>query len=237
LVPQALAAVLGAAISSDNPIAGLIAVLHDRRMLIMLDNCEHVVEETALLAEALLLAAPGINIIATSRETLRIRGEWVHRLDSLWTPDGDAASTMMAREAMEWPAVKLFTARCGAALGGFDLNDAAVPVVARICRYLDGIPLAIELAAGRVEQFGVIGLAEMLDDRLRLLVRGRRGAPPRHQTLRATIDWSYDLLSEEEQFALRRISIFKGSFSAHSANAVSGVDTIDLLGRWLRSHS
>jgi predicted ATPase len=193
-------------------------------MLLVLDNCEHVIEAAATLAEKLLRSAPGLHILATSREAFRSEGEWIYRLSPLSVP----ASTdkLTAAEAMAFSAIQLFTERAAASLDGFELEDADASVVTDLCRRLDGIPLAIELAAARVDLFGLRGLANQLGDWLQLLTRGRRTAELRHQTLAAMLDWSYDLLSETEQIILRRIAIFPGPFDLDAASMVAAAGEI-----------
>jgi predicted ATPase len=171
------------------------------------------------LAARILRGAPGVQILATSREPLRAKGEHVHRLPPLQTPRTSMGLT--AAEALGFPAVRLFVERAAATLGAFELNDAGAPIVADICRKLDGIPLAIELAAGRVDAFGLRGLAAHLDDPLQLLTGGRRTALPRHRTMRAALDWGHDLLPERERAVLRRLAIFAGSFTLEAASAVA----------------
>src|SRR6516164_8450509 len=156
---------------------------------------------------------------AASREPLRAEGEWLLRLPSLEVPPERSALT--AAEALSFPAVELFNERAVATLDGFDLADADIPIALEICRRLDGVPLAIELAAAQVDVFGVSGLAAHLDDRLAVLTRGRRTAVPRQQTLRATIDWSYELLSEPERHLLRRLAIFPAGFGLEAVAAVA----------------
>jgi predicted ATPase/DNA-binding winged helix-turn-helix (wHTH) protein len=219
LVPGALASVLGVAIHSDNPVAGLIAFLRDKQMLLVLDNCEHVVEAVAALVLQLLRAVQNVHILTTSREPLRAEGEHVQRLPPLDCPPASAQLT--AAEALTFSAVQLFVERAAASLDEFELTDENAPVVAEICRRLDGIALAVELAASRVDAFGVRDLAARLDDRFRLLTRGRRTSFPRHQTLSATLDWSYEFLSESERAILRRLGILAGSFESEAACAVA----------------
>ena len=226
LVPSALAAVLRLPINSEDPVPGLIAFLRDRRMLVLLDCCEHVVEAAAALAEAIFLGAPGVHILATSREALRAAGEVVHRLPPLESPPADTALT--AAEALGFPAVQLFVERAAASLDGFTLTDADAPVVAEICRRLDGVALAIELAAARVDSLGLQGLAGRLNDRFHLLTRGRRTALARHQTLAATLDWSYEFLPEAERTILRRLALFTGGFTPEAAGAVAGGEGLTL---------
>jgi predicted ATPase len=188
-------------------------------MLLVLDNCEHVIEAVAASAVSILRGAPGVQILATSREPLHAEGEHGHRLSPLESPSPSAGLT--AAEALRFPAVQLFVQRAAAILGGFELGDRDAPVVAAICRRPDGIPLAIELAAARMDAFGVRGLATHLDDPLQLLTGGRRPAAPRHQTMRASLDWDHELLPEPERVMLRRLAVFAGGFTLEAASAVA----------------
>ena len=219
LVPGALAAALGLETRSGNPIDDAIAALRGRQMLLVLDNCEHVIEAAAALAVEVLHHAPGVQILATSREPLRAEGEHVHRLPPLACPPASARLT--AAQALGFPAVQLFVERAAASSGAFRFGDEEALLVADICRRLDGVPLAIELAAARIDAFGVRGLAARLRDPLQLLTGGRRPALPRHQTLRATFDWGHELLSEPERTVLRRLAIFAGGFTLEAASAVA----------------
>lgn len=226
LVPMALASALGVVVPGQQPLQAITRQLGgERRVLLVLDNCEHVIDGVALAAEQLLSQAPGLRVLATSRESLRIRGEWVRRLESLPVPPlASPGRPGTLDEAMRYPAVRLFVERASAAAGGFELGDDEVPLLCQLCRRLDGIPLAIELAAGAVDTVGLRGLAERLGSRLgsRLVLvgRGRRTALPRHQTLRATLDWSHGLLPEAEQALLARLSVFRGLFTHAAALAV-----------------
>jgi predicted ATPase len=184
LVPRALASALGLEIPCENPLPNLIDMLRDKRMLLVLDDCEHVIEAAAALAVELLKRAPGVQILATSREPLRAEGERVCRLSSLPTPP--SSSELTAAEALNFPAVQLFVERIADATNEFVLADAEAPIVADICRKLDGIPLAIEFAAAGVDAFGIRGLANRLDGRLRWLTNGRRTAPTRRRTMSAS---------------------------------------------------
>jgi predicted ATPase/DNA-binding winged helix-turn-helix (wHTH) protein len=213
LVPGALADALGLTAP------GLIGALRDRRMLLVLDNCEHVIEACAAWTVEALNGAPEVQILATSREPLRAEGEHVHRLAPLASPPPSAGLTAAA--ALGFPAVQLFVERAAATSGTFSFGDAEAPLVAEICRRLDGLPLAIELAAARVDAFGVRGLAARLDDCLQLLTGGRRAALPRHQTFRAALDWGHELLPEAERVVLRRLAVFSGSFTLEAASAVA----------------
>ena len=217
LVPSALAFVFGLAVRSENPASGLIAFLRDKKILVVLDSCDHCVEAAAALAVDLLKGAAGLNILATSREPLRAEGECVQHLTPLKVPP--ISRKLTAAEALAFPAVQLFVERAIACLDEFELSDADAPIVADICRSLDGIALAIELAAGRIDALGVAGLAVALDDQL--LTRGRRTALSRHRTLSAALDWSYEFLPESERIILRRLSVFDGYFTLKSASAVA----------------
>ncbi len=193
--------------------------------MIILDNCELVVDASARLTEAILCETPDVRVLATSREPLRTEGESVYRLPPLELPPVSAGLT--SHEAMSFPAVRLFVDRATSRCSDFEFNDEEAPLVADICRQLDGIPLAIELAAGRVEAFGTRGISALLDDRFRLLAGGKRTALPRHQTLQATIDWSYEALSEAEKMLLRRMGAFAGDFTLEAAVSVAGGLGID----------
>ena len=219
LVSSALGAALGISMSGVDPVLGLTAWLRDKRGLIVLDSCEHVIGVAAAIAEAILKAAPQVHVLATSREQLRAEGEWLHRLASLELPPQTVSPT--ADEAMRYSAVELFAERATATADAFVFDDADVSAVLEICRRLDGVPLALELAAARVDAFGVRDLAARLDNRFAVLTKGRRTALPRHQTLRATLDWSYDLLPEAEQVILWRLAIFRAAFTIEAAAAVA----------------
>ncbi|BBK41712.1 ATPase [Allostella vacuolata] len=230
LVPGALASALRLQVPAERPIPALVERIRQRKLLVILDNCEHLVDAAAAIAEAILAGAPGVCVIATSREPLRAQGEWVQRLPSLELPPPGRDRT--AGEAMAAPAVQLFVERAIAGGDGFELGDGDAPLAAEICRQLDGIPLAIELAAARVGQFGVRGLARALDDRFAVLRGGRRTAAPRHQTLRGALDWSFGILPEFERALLRRLSIFATGFSIDGAIAVlagDGADVTELI--------
>ena len=218
LVASTLASALGFGIRSEHPIPDLVAFLQDKRMLLVLDSCEHVLDAVANLVEKILRGAPHVHILATSREPLRTRREFVQRLAPLGVPE--ATNNLSAAEAMTFPAIQLFVERAAANLEGFEISDADAPVIADICRRLDGIALAVELAAGRVDTFGVRGVAALLDDRFRLLTRGPRATLPRHQTLSAALDWSYEVLAESERITFRRLAIFAGGFTFEAASAV-----------------
>lgn len=219
LVPAAVAAALGVGLHSDSPMQSLIAATRSRRRLLLLDSCEHVIEIVSRLAEQLFASGgEGLHILATSREALRVRGERIYRLSSLDAPPPSAS--LSSEDALAYPAVQLFVERAAASFDGFQLTDAEAPVVADLCRRLDGIALAIEIAAGRVESLGVAGLASRLDDRFSLQLRGRRTALRRHQTLNTLLDWSYALLPGFEQLVLRQLAILAGNFTMDDAVAV-----------------
>jgi len=217
-VASAWASAIGESSRSVSNALDLGALLADRHILIVLDNCEHLVQAAATVAEAVLASAPGVHILATSREPIRATGEWVMRLASLELPPRLARLT--AEQATAFAAVRLFIQRTVANSAKFSFTDDDVPHVIEICWRLDGIPLALELAAGCVAQMGLRGLSAALEDRFGVLTKGRRTALPRQQTLRAAVDWSYELLSEVQQMVLRRLSIFAGAFSFDSVVAV-----------------
>jgi predicted ATPase/DNA-binding winged helix-turn-helix (wHTH) protein len=226
LAPRAIASTLGVPVNSDSSIQALLSFVRDQRMLLVLDNCEHVIETAATVAESIFSKAPQVHILATSRESLRIEGEQVYRLPPLRCPP-EAAAGLTAAEAISFPAVRLFVERVTASGAPFVLSDADAPIVAGLCRGLDGIPLALELAASRVAALGVRGTAALVDSQFRLLWQGRRTAPPRHQTLGATLDWSHNLLSDFERVVLRRLAVFVGSFSLEAAQSVASGNPAD----------
>jgi len=202
----------------DDPLAAIPAFLRDRRLLLVFDSCEHLLETIAPLAERIFREAPEVHILTTSREPLQVEGEQVYRIHPLAFPADDESLT--AAQALAFPAVQLFVERAAEHGSGFELNDADAPIVGKVCRGLDGIALALELAAGRVGVYGIKGIASLLDGPCRLLWQGRRTALPRHQTLSAMLDWSYDLLDESERATLRGLSVFVGAFSLEAAQYV-----------------
>ncbi|CAN5193244.1 winged helix-turn-helix domain-containing protein [soil metagenome] len=222
LAPGAVASALGLAVRSADPVQEIANALRGKRWLLVLDSCEHLIDAAATLVEALLGRAPGLAILATSREALRVGGEWVHRLQPLDAPP--ASITPTAIEALRYPAVQMFVDRASAALGGYRLDDAQAPLVAEICRRLDGIALAIELATGRLDTMSVQALARSLENCFQVLTRGRRTALPRHQTLRGAIDWSHGILPASEQAILRRLGAFNGPFTLQAAQQVAAED-------------
>jgi predicted ATPase/DNA-binding winged helix-turn-helix (wHTH) protein len=218
-VPNVLAAALGLQITDKNPLPGLIGALQNKQMLIVLDNCEHLTAEAARFASDLSHDAPGIKILATSREPLRVDGERLHHLACLDYPKSSGLSSVADLDS--YSAAQLLIERATAHSADFSLEDADVDTVGEICRKLDGIPLAIEFAAAYVGTLGLNGLASRLNDRLRLLSLRRNAVPDRHRTLRATHDWSYGLLDDAEQTILRRVSVFAGYFTMEAAIAIS----------------
>ncbi len=217
----AIAEPLGVALSSDVPaIEVLSAALRSRHMLLVIDNCEHLIAEVARIAEVLIKYCPRVRILASSRERLTVAGENVFRVPSLATPDGTA--TLSAARAQDYAAIRLFADRAKSAGNDFVLTDDNATIVGAICRRLDGIPLAIELAVPRLEILSLSELARGLEQRFGLLKGGSRTALPRHQTLQALIGWSYDLLTADEKDVLCRLGIFAGSAIPASIAAVAG---------------
>jgi predicted ATPase/class 3 adenylate cyclase len=196
--------------------------LKGRQLLLVLDNCEHVLETAAALADAIHCHCPNVRIIATSRQALGVRGEKVVRLDSLAVPG--TLANINPTAALEFGAVALFTDRASLVDRSFRLGEDNAHIVSEICRRLDGIPLAIELAAARVNVMNVRNLAQRLDERFKVLTGGSRTALPRQKTLRALFDWSYDLLGPQEQLLFNRVAIFAGSFTHDAAALVCGDD-------------
>jgi predicted ATPase/DNA-binding winged helix-turn-helix (wHTH) protein len=225
LVPTAVASALGFMVQTQDPLVSLLAFIGDKKILVVLDNCEHVIGVAAALAERVVSEAPQAHILATSREALRAEGERVHLLYSLDCPPEEVGLTAM--KALRYPAAQLFMERAAASGYGAALSDIDAPIVARICRRLDGVALAIELAASRVGYLGIGGTAELLDNRFSLLWQGRRTALPRHETLSAMLDWSYSLLSEREKVVLCRLSVFVGDFTLQAAGSVASETDID----------
>jgi predicted ATPase/DNA-binding winged helix-turn-helix (wHTH) protein len=225
LVAPTIASRLGLAVQTEDVLPALMLCLGSLRILLVLDNCEHVIETSATLAERIFQEAPGVHILATSREALRVEGEHAYWLASLESPPSDGS--VNAAEAMNFPAVKLFMERAAAGGSHLELTDADVSVIAGICGRLDGIPLAIEFAAARVGLHGLAGTSELLKTRFGLQLPGRRTAVPRHQTLHALLDWSYGLLSEAEQLGLRRLSIFVGPFTLEAAQVIAYGSALD----------
>ena len=221
-LPQAIAMALKVSTTAyDGPVA-LSAYLNDKNLLLVLDNCEHIIDAAAEMTEILLRQAPRLHILATSTEPMRAEGEWVFSLLPLEVPS--EAENLPADEALKIPAVELFVERAAACSEAFRFADADVPLVTEICRRLDGNALAIEIAAASIEAFGLRDLAENLDDRFEILVRGRRTAAPRHQTLRNLLNWSHGTLTPSEKATLRRLSIFRGGFTLDAAREVAAIE-------------
>jgi predicted ATPase/class 3 adenylate cyclase len=219
LVGEAVAAMFGLAVHGERPATDAIAAfLRFRRVLLILDNCEHLITAAAKLTDTLLKTCPGVCLLATSREALSVAGEHAYPVPLLDVPP--QSTNLTAAAAMAHSAVHLFVERAASALGRFALTDETAPTVAEICRRLDGIPLAIELAAPRLKMLTPAALQARLDNQLHLLTTRSRTAMPRQQTLRAAIEWSYTLLSEAEQAMLRRFGVFAGSFSLEAVTAV-----------------
>ena len=220
LVAGSVASMLGLSVQAEDPASVLVPYLSDKRILLILDTCEHLMEATATLTERVFASAPRVHILATSREPFRVEGEHVYRLEPLAFPPENLELTAIAG-ALTFPATQLFMERAAATGARLTLSDTDAVIVARICRKLDGVPLAIELAAGRVGTYGLTQTAALLEERLSLLWVGQRNAPPRQQTLKATLDWSYGLLSDPERQVLRQLAVFIGSFTLEAARGVA----------------
>jgi predicted ATPase/DNA-binding SARP family transcriptional activator len=231
LVTQILAGALNLREQAGRPLEETLAeFLKSRRMLLVLDNCEHLLEACAQLAQALLSSAPGLRVLATSRQALGITGEVAWRVPSLSAPDParlHARGSDTVREVSTYEAVRLFVERVEASQKQFLLTDKNALAVAQVCHHLDGIPLAIELAAACVRSLSVEEINGRLDDRFHLLTGGSRTALPRQQTLRAMMDWSYDLLTAQEKVLLHRLSVFAGGWTLAAAEAVCGGEGIE----------
>ncbi|HXO17529.1 MAG TPA: hypothetical protein VN909_05115, partial [Candidatus Dormibacteraeota bacterium] len=229
LVAGTIAFTLSIAQQADRPVLDTLRKsLGAKDLLLVLDNCEHLIDETARVAESILRECPSVKILATSREMLRIAGERVYRVPPLDVPPPGALS---AADAARYGAVVLFAACAGASGESFALTDQNASILSDICRRLDGIPLAIELAAARVTALAPAQLMRELDERFRVLVNGNRTALPRQKTMRALIDWSYDLLGDREQRVFRRLSLFAGGWTLPAAAVVcSDSDVLGVLG-------
>ena len=234
-IPEAVAAALGLADDGGRQprSASLSDVLREQDTLILLDNCEHLIDGAAKFCGQILRDCPRLRILATSREPLGLDGEHVYRVPSLSLPPGEAEAVDDIAAA---DAVRLFVDRARAHHSGFVLDETSAPVVASVCRRLDGIPLALELAAARLSSMSIRQVSERLGQRFRLLTGGSRNAMPRQQTLQAAVDWSFGLLTQPERDVLRRLSVFAGSFELEAAEvicasgAVDAFDAADLLG-------
>ncbi|HXT36906.1 MAG TPA: tetratricopeptide repeat protein [Chloroflexota bacterium] len=231
LVPEAVAQAVGL---REEPRRSILATLTDhltdKQLLLVLDNCEHQLEATAALVSAVLRLSPGVHLLVTSREALGVGGEVQYRVPSLSMPDPRRLPERDVLGSSE--AIRLFVARARARLPGFELDERTAPAVVAVCARLDGIPLAIELAAARVGNLPVEVIAERLDDRFRLLTSGPRDAPSRQQTLRAAMDWSWDLLAASEKRLLQRLSVFAGGWTLEPAETVCLGDGIERRDVW-----
>lgn len=226
LVYAVIADALGIDSTLEDPLKAIATTLANSKALLILDNCEHVLEETATAIETILHNAPQCSVLVTSREALHAEGEFVHDLSPLRCP---AANTELdAPQALTYPAIELLVERIAAHDLGYVFTDQDVQAASDICRKLDGNALAIEIAAARVRAFGINQLVEMLDGSFRLQMTGRRTALPRHRSLSAALDWTYAMLSADEQSMLRQLSVFTGPFTLHSVNAVIDVDANDM---------
>ena len=237
-IPQEIASTLGVREQGERRLLDTVSdYLRSKDILLILDNCEHLIEACAELAEVLLRICPELKIMATSREALGIGGEAAWRVPSLSMPDSvgvgfESAQTIELSDLTKYEAMNLFIDRAENALSGFTMTEDNASAVGQICHRLDGIPLAIELAAARVKVLSVEEITARLDDRFRLLTGGSRTALPRQQTLRSTIDWSYNLLSEEERTLLDRLSVFRGGWTLAAAEAIctgGGIEKFDVL--------
>jgi predicted ATPase/DNA-binding winged helix-turn-helix (wHTH) protein len=225
LVVRAIGTSLGLMLKSSETSLELVDLIRSRKLLIILDNCEHVIQAAASIAARLFRGTEQVRLLATSRELLRVEGEHCYRVDPLDFPPAESEQT--ADAVTRYPAAQLFVARVAARGGDFVLTDREAPFVADMCRRLDGVPLAIELAAGPVAVLGIRGALARLASRLELLKRGYRTAVPRHQTLKATLDWSYDLLTGVERVVFRRIARFVEHFGLEGAMHIAGEEGSD----------
>jgi len=225
LVPTTVARAIGLMVQTQDPLRSLSTFIGDKKILLVLDSCEHVIDSAATVAERVIGETPQAHVLTTSREALRVEGEHVHLLYALDCPPDNP--DMTAAEALAYPAVQLFMERAAASGYAAALSDIDAPIAGTICRRLDGVPLAIELAASRAGSLGIHGVGELLDNRFGLVWRGRRTALPRHQTLNAMLDWSYNLLSEDEKALLGRLSVFVGNFKIEAARSVAADAEID----------
>ena len=222
-----VAAALGTPETYDRPLVETLTdFLQHRKLLLILDNCEHLLTACAELTQMLLDACPHLRVLATSREPLNLSGETVWLVPSLALPDPQHPAQIEQLARSE--AIQLFVARASAVLPDFTLNEANASTVEQICQQLDGIPLAIELAAARVQLLDVAQIADRLGDSLQLLTRGSREAVPRHQTMRATLDWSYALLPPREQLLFQRLAVFAGGFTLETTEAICADESINL---------
>src|SRR6266702_683257 len=231
LIPSVIASALPIDVRSSDILSGIAAALRYKNLLLVFDNCEHLIDGAAAASSELLRGARDIKVLTTSREPLRIEGEQVFRLPPLEVPPN--ATTLGPKDVLAYPAVQLFVERAAAIVSDFELTDTNAAFAAQICRGLEGNPLAIEVAAARVDAFGVKGLATRIEDRMHLLADAHRGTPARHRTIAAALEWSYQLLSERERYVFRCLGIFAGSFTLEASVSVipaaEGTDTASIL--------
>jgi len=224
-VPAAIAQLFGISLSGSDVTGSLVRQLATKRALIVFDNCDHLLDDVGALASQIVKTCNAISILATSREALRISAERTYRLGTLRVPsDASVTASLRATEIADYPAIELFVERARAVDDRFVVSDATMPAIGEICRRLDGVPLAIELAAVRMNTFAPAQILARIDDRLELLRSSARDAPSRHQSMLALIDWSYDTLADGERVLLRRLSIFVGSFGLEGALAIGTRD-------------
>jgi predicted ATPase/class 3 adenylate cyclase len=227
-IPSTIAHILGVVLPADgDPVDHLVRALKAKHLLLILDNCEHLIAPVARIVSALLRGCPTLSVLASSRQALGVAGESTYRMPTLSVPTGAQAATLTAADAPTYAAIALFVERTRAVDQRFVLTDENTPIVADICRRLDGIALAIELAASRVKILTPRQLRDRLDERFRVLTGGSRDLLPRQQTLRALIDWSHDLLDERERMLFRRLSIFVNGFTLEAAAAVAADEKLD----------
>jgi predicted ATPase len=232
-VPQAVASPLGiAALPSRTITDSLLQELRDKMILLILDNCEHLLDSCAQLAELILKNCPDVSILATSRDLLRVEGEASYHLPSLRVPQSHDTTSL--DELVQNEAVQLFAERAALVASNFKITEANIGTVIQICDRLDGIPLAIELAAAHIDIFNAEELLEQLNRSFDLLVSNTRSVLPRHQTMRTSIDWGWNLLSETERVFVRRISVFIGGWTLHSAQVVSSGNVLELTSTLLK---
>lgn len=226
LVPHTVAVALRVREEPGTPLTATItAALRQKSLLLVLDNCEHVIADVSALANLMLKTCAGVRILATSRQALDVPGETLWQVPSMSLPDPQRAPASV-EQLVKFDAVRLFLDRAASMQPGLTMTPASNQAIVEVCRHLDGIPLAIEFAAARTKVLSVEQIAARLDDRFRLLTGGTRTAPPRHQTLEAAMDWSYDLLSVKEQLLLRRLSVFAGGWTLEAAEGVCAGETL-----------
>jgi predicted ATPase/class 3 adenylate cyclase len=229
-VPSTVALALGLTLESEgDPVENLVRALKGKHALLVFDNCEHLIEPAAHVISAILRGAPKVKVLASSRQGLGVAGEATYQVPSLVLPGKDEGANVSAADVLRYESVALFVERAGAATERFSLTDDNAPIVADICRRLDGVPLAIELAAARVKMLSPRQLRDRLEERFRVLTGGSRDVLPRQQTLRALIDWSHDLLDERERMLFRRLGIFVNGFTLEGAVAVGSGEDLDEL--------